>query len=120
MKLTIEITTKENDKDTVERILKSVNKQEFNKASVVIQAETEKENKTAFKLFSDAKFKSNTNATVKAAQKSNKCIDCPACKKGRFKSKPDAYVCIGVKEPFIINNIEQECTQYKRKGIKDA
>lgn len=42
-----------------------------------------------------------------------KCKFCYACKKGYFESKPDSYVCTGVKEPFIINDIEQECTEYK-------
>ena len=42
-----------------------------------------------------------------------KCKFCDSCKKGYFKSKPNSYVCTGVKEPFIINDIEQECTEYK-------
>lgn len=41
-----------------------------------------------------------------------KCKDCNACEKGFFKSKPDAYVCIGVSEPFVIRNIDNECTEY--------
>lgn len=41
-----------------------------------------------------------------------KCKDCNACKKGLWASKPDAYICIGVKEPFEILDIEQECTEY--------
>ena len=55
-----------------------------------------------------------------------KCKDCSACHKGYFKSKPDAYVCIGVPEPFVINNINNECTEYserrnkKRITIEDA
>ena len=44
-----------------------------------------------------------------------KCKDCKACKKGRFPSDPDEYVCIGVKEPFVINDINAECTEYKDK-----
>lgn len=42
-----------------------------------------------------------------------KCKDCDACHKGYFKSKPDDYVCIGVCEPFVIRNIDNECTEYK-------
>lgn len=41
-----------------------------------------------------------------------KCKDCHACRKGYFESKPQAYVCIGVKEPFVINDINVECTEY--------
>ena len=42
-----------------------------------------------------------------------KCKDCDACHKGYFKSKPDDYVCTGVCEPFVIRNIDNECTEYK-------
>jgi hypothetical protein len=53
-----------------------------------------------------------------------RCIDCDCCKKGWFKSKPEEYVCTGVKEPFLINNIYHECTEYPEKrnkiGIKEA
>ena len=41
-----------------------------------------------------------------------KCKDCTACIKGFFKSQPDKYVCTGTKEPFIVGNIEQHCTEY--------
>lgn len=46
-----------------------------------------------------------------------KCNECDACVKGYFKSKPDAYVCIGVKEPFVLNakDLNKPCTQYKSK-----
>lgn len=40
------------------------------------------------------------------------CADCDCCKRGYFESEPDSYVCIGVKNPFIIKNIFQECTEY--------
>ena len=40
------------------------------------------------------------------------CMECDCCKKGWFKSKPSDYVCIGVKEPFIIGNINNQCTEY--------
>ena len=45
-----------------------------------------------------------------------KCKDCDCCKIGWFKSKPESYVCIGVKEPFIIANINNECTEYPEKN----
>ena len=41
-----------------------------------------------------------------------KCKNCSACHKGYFASKPDAYVCTGVCEPFVIRNIDNECTEY--------
>ena len=43
------------------------------------------------------------------------CKNCNACKLGFFKSKPSSYVCTGVKEPFVINNINQVCTEYENK-----
>ena len=45
-----------------------------------------------------------------------KCKDCFACRKGYFESKPQAYVCIGVKEPFVIYDINVECTEYPEKS----
>ncbi len=44
-----------------------------------------------------------------------KCCECQACYKGYFKSKPNAYVCIGTSEPFVIQDIEKECTEYNYK-----
>lgn len=41
-----------------------------------------------------------------------KCKNCNACQKGFFKSQPNKYVCIGTKEPFVIDDIEQFYTQY--------
>ena len=44
-----------------------------------------------------------------------KCRDCDCAKRGYFKSVPDAYVCTGVKEPFVISNyVDAECV-YKDK-----
>lgn len=44
-----------------------------------------------------------------------KCRDCDCAKRGYFKSAPDAYLCIGVKEPFVISNyVDTECV-YKDK-----
>ena len=45
-----------------------------------------------------------------------KCKDCFACLKGYFESKPQAYVCIGVKEPFVIHDTNIECTEYPEKN----
>lgn len=36
-----------------------------------------------------------------------KCRECDACVK-----QGNEYVCIGVKEPFVIDNIEMECSEY--------
>jgi len=47
-----------------------------------------------------------------------KCINCNSCRLGWFPSKPDKYVCIGVKEPFVINNIEHQCTEYSEYASK--
>lgn len=44
-----------------------------------------------------------------------KCKECDCCKKGWFKSKPNDYICIGVKEPFVIDDINVECTEYPEK-----
>lgn len=45
-----------------------------------------------------------------------KCRDCSACHKGFFASKPEAYVCIGVPEPFVIDDINVKCTEYPGKN----
>lgn len=42
-----------------------------------------------------------------------KCKVCIHAKKGYFQNLPDEYVCIGVPEPFIIKDIESECTEYE-------
>lgn len=49
-----------------------------------------------------------------------KCIECDNCRKGWFQSKPEAYVCIGVKEPFVIADAGQECTEYPEKRRPNA
>lgn len=49
------------------------------------------------------------------------CKDCKCAIKGYYKSIPEAYVCIGTKEPFIISNfLEAECTEYKDEKNKDG
>lgn len=47
-----------------------------------------------------------------------KCKDCNYCKLGHFREMPNDYVCIGVKRPFIIDNIEHECTEYPERTGK--
>lgn len=44
-----------------------------------------------------------------------KCKDCKSCKKGWFGSKPNSYVCIGVREPFVIKDINMECVRRDEK-----
>ena len=46
-----------------------------------------------------------------------KCKDCSCCTKGYFETQPNNYVCIGVKHPFVIKDINSECTQYLEKNI---
>ena len=46
-----------------------------------------------------------------------KCRDCDYKMKGFFACEPDKYVCIGVKEPFVINDIDKECTEYKTTTV---
>lgn len=41
-----------------------------------------------------------------------KCKDCDYAVKDFFKCEPGKYVCIGVKEPFVISDINTECNQY--------
>ena len=45
-----------------------------------------------------------------------KCKDCDSCKKGFWESNPEAYICIAVKEPFEIADINNECTEYPEKN----
>ena len=49
-----------------------------------------------------------------------KCKDCDACHKGYFQSKPDDFVCTGVYEPFVIENIDKECTEYPEKNKENT
>ena len=45
-----------------------------------------------------------------------KCKNCKYAQRGFFKSVPEAYVCIGVKNPFVIKDYpDAECTEYKDK-----
>lgn len=45
-----------------------------------------------------------------------KCRYCNACQKGYFKSQPDKYVCIGVPEPFVIEDVNSFCAEYPKKN----
>lgn len=47
-----------------------------------------------------------------------KCIECDCLKKGWYKDRPNAYVCIGVPEPFVVLDAEVECTEYEEKRKK--
>lgn len=54
-----------------------------------------------------------------------KCRDCNCARKGYFCTNPDAYACIGVKEPFeIFDYPNAECRAYRREkgrtAIKDG
>ena len=49
-----------------------------------------------------------------------KCKHCLACEKGFFKSLPDKYVCIGVPEPFIVDNIDSYCSKYSDEKYYDC
>lgn len=50
-----------------------------------------------------------------------KCRNCSCAKRGYFASVPDAYVCTGVKEPFVIKNYpDAECTEYIKSTINDG
>lgn len=42
-----------------------------------------------------------------------KCRECTHARKGWYASLPDKHVCIGVSEPFVIEDINVECTQYE-------
>lgn len=41
-----------------------------------------------------------------------KCKDCDYKMKGFFACEPDKYACIGVKEPFILDSLNEECPAY--------
>lgn len=47
-----------------------------------------------------------------------KCRECNCCKKGWFDYMPEVYVCTGVKEPFAIDDINRECTEYPERRTK--
>lgn len=42
-----------------------------------------------------------------------RCINCDACIKGYHKDEPEKYFCIGVKEPFEIQDVNGKCSEYK-------
>lgn len=49
-----------------------------------------------------------------------KCIECESCVKGFFKNQPELYACIGVKHPYIIRDINQECAEYPELKEKNG
>lgn len=42
------------------------------------------------------------------------CVNCKCCVKGFYPSSPNEYVCTGAKEPFVISDIFERCSEYKR------
>ena len=48
------------------------------------------------------------------------CKECDSCRKGFFRSQPDSYVCIGVKTPFVIDDIYSNCTAYDRSVTNEC
>ena len=57
-------------------------------------------------------------ADSKGSKVEKLCVNCKCCVKGYFPSKPNEYVCTGVREPFIIGNVFKECTERKHKKKK--
>ena len=49
-----------------------------------------------------------------------KCKDCNCCRLGFFTYKPNDYVCTGVPEPFVISDINVECTEYGHKMYESS
>lgn len=45
-----------------------------------------------------------------------KCKNCDALGLGFFASRPDDYVCLASSAPFVIEDIEAECTEYPERG----
>ena len=41
-----------------------------------------------------------------------KCKECDCCKQGYFRNDLKSYICIGVREPFKIDDIYHSCTEY--------
>lgn len=41
-----------------------------------------------------------------------KCKDCEYCKKCCFPGNTNLYVCEGVNIPFVIEDIDVQCTEY--------
>lgn len=118
MTVNIQFETKENDKESVLKVLNELAAlRGLESGKVKIKADTKREDDTVFDLFSKLNFVSNIAFTVRTSEeaKPKRCIDCSACVKGYFKSKPDTYVCIGTKVPHIISDIKQECTESRRK-----
>lgn len=48
-----------------------------------------------------------------------RCKDCGCCKPGYFKSAPEKHVCVGVKVPFVIDDINHDCTEYADRAAAD-
>ena len=50
------------------------------------------------------------------------CAECTACRKVDYNDGTWAWTCHGVKEPFVINDINKECTEYPelRNNIQEV
>lgn len=46
------------------------------------------------------------------------CKECSACVKKFYTNNVYVHMCNGVPEPFVIDDIEQECTAYKTTSLK--
>ena len=60
----------------------------------------------------DPKLQELINLADRVNSGKKRCKDCDYAVKGFFGYTPDKYVCIGVKEPFVIGDINKECTEY--------
>ena len=49
-----------------------------------------------------------------------KCSECNSCVKGFFNNQPELYACIGVKHPYIIRDVNQECAEYPELRERDG
>lgn len=47
-----------------------------------------------------------------------KCRECSNCYKGYWASAPEAYICVDVKEPFEIIDINVECIKHQYEPEK--
>lgn len=48
-----------------------------------------------------------------------KCRNCDYARRGYFKSVPEAYICVGVPEPFVIKDYpDAKCTECKDESVE--
>lgn len=76
----------------------------------------DKENKETYEDFLDDLLDYNIKESELIEKYKNKdkkkCKDCNSCVLGFFKSKPEKFVCLGVKNPFVIEDINKYCAEY--------